>query len=681
VGIGLPLALLALLGVGIPLWLHRVRRRTLRELALPTIALLSRAVTQQKRTLSFRDRPLLYARIALTALFAFALSRPYLSRIASYASERPIALAIVIDDSMSMERKARLRGSLLEAACARAERVLGELAPDSEALVILGGNEPRVLAGRTSDLPAIRRDLARVDRAGARGTALPRAVQIAQRELGGSRLAVKEVLVLSDCAAHAGADQLANSGASLRVECLASRESRGNAYVAGVALSRGRDLSEPASLSVALGGQKSPTEVDISVRVDGKEVAEASVPMADDLGSAQLSLPQNLVSQGRVLEVRIDTPNALAADDQRSLSLDEASELAVLLVDGDPAPNQLDDELRFLAVAMAVDDGSHSAPRVTRIDTDGLASTDLAPFDVVVLSNVRAPSDVVAERLERHVARGGGLLITAGEHVDAFAYRGRMSSLLPATPRSSAPADPPLAVDLSQQGASDLVPDSGRGLETARVSKRLLVEPPTPPATTLLKYADGTPLLLVGNHQNGRTALLTTTIDDDWSDLPLTPGFLPLMHGLIRGLAAVDALPRGPHPAGTVLTARVPTGARSLYMVTPDGRRLDLDAKKSQVRIEDTSAVGIYRAFVAFDERGEREIRQLSFTVVADTRDSDLSEGRAINSESKPGQAGAARPRGVENWFWLLLGAAAVLEGALRLRRRPVVEPEPAAAA
>jgi hypothetical protein len=675
VGLGLPLALLALLGVGIPLWLHRVRRRTLRELALPTIGLLSRAVARRRRTLSFRDRPLLYARIALVALFALALSRPFLSRIASYASERPIALAIVLDDSMSMERRARLTGDLLDAARRRAEQVLDELAPDSEVALLLGGNEPRLLAARSSDLPALKRELGRLDRLGARGTALGRAVQMAQRELTGSALPAREILVLTDCAAHAGADQLASAGSNLRVECMPTREARGNVYIASMALSRGRELSEPASLSVSLGGQRAPHDVDVSVRVDGKQVAEASVPMADDAGSAQLALPQGVLAQGRVLELRIDTPNALAADDQRALSLDEASELSVLLVDGDPTPNQLDDELRFAAIALGLDDGSHGVPRVTRIDADGLASTELAPFDVVVLSNAHAPDDAVAERLKRHVARGGGLLITAGDHVDAFAYRGRMSSLLPAVPRSSAPADPALGVQLSDVTATDLLPEAGRGLETARITKRLLLEPPTPPAATLLSYIDGTPLLVAGRYQNGRVALLTTTIDDDWGDLPLTPGFLPLIHGLVRGLAAVDALPRGPHRAGTVLSARVPAGARSLYLVTPDGRRIDLDPTRNQVRIDDTSVVGVYRAFAALDERGERELRQLSFTVVADTRDSDLNERRPSLAQNQPGRAGAARPRGVESWVWLLLGVLALLEGALRLRRGPAAQP------
>ncbi len=671
-GLGLPLALLALLGIGIPLWLHRVKRKTLRELALPTIALLSRAVSQRRRTLSFRDRPLLYARIALCALFAFALSQPFLSQIASYASERPIALAIVLDDSLSMERKARLRGTLFEAARARAKQVLSELAKDSEALVVLAGNEPRLLASRSSDLLSIKEELGRVEQVGARGTALAKAVSLAQRELAGTRLSAKEVLVLTDCAAHAAADQLSASSGGLRVECFSSRETRGNLYVASMALNRGGDLSEPAVLNVSLGGQGAPERVDVSVRVDGKQLAETQVEMEDGTGQAQLSLPQPALSRARILELHIDTPNALRGDDVRFLSLDTASELSVLLVDGDPAPNQLDDELRFLSVALDLDDGEREAPHVTRIDPDGLSSTDLAPFDVVVLANVRAPDDATAERLRLHVARGGGLLITAGDHVDAFAYRGRMSELLPAIPRSSAPADPPLSITLSNDTSSELLPDMGRGLETARITKRLLVEPPSPPSSALLNYNDGTPLLIAGPHNNGRVALLTTTVDDDWGDLPLTPGFLPLMHGLVRGLSAVEALPRGPHAAGSVLTARVPTGARSLYLVTPDGRRIDVDPKRSQVRIEDTAVVGVYRAFAAFDERGEREVRQLSFTTVADSRENDLTDRplTASASVSKEG-GGVARPRGIETWFWLVLGLAALLEGALRLRRKP----------
>ncbi len=677
-GLALPLALVGLLGVGIPLWIHRVRKRSLRDLPLPTIALLARAVHKRRRTLTFRDRPLLYARLALTALFALALARPYLSRVASYATERPLSLMIVLDDSMSMQRRSARGGTVFEAARARALRVLSELAPDSEVLIVLGGREPRSLVARTSDLTLARGALEQLEALGARGTDLTGALALGLRELGGSRLASKEVLVLSDCAAHAGADTLESSAAHLRVECIEGRDARGNPYLAGMTLSEGRELDDPTALTVVLGGGSERKEVEIAVRLDGKEIAEGGATVENGSGVLELPLSTRELRRGRVLEARIEGANALAADDVRELSLDDVAELSVLLVDGDPAPNQLDDELRFIALALGVSDGregGHGPPRVTRIDPDGLGAIDLTPFDVVVLANVRAPSSGEAERLIAHVARGGGLLIAAGENFDAFGYRGRLSELLPALPRSSAPVEPPLAIAPPDAAGSDLLPSGGAGLETARTVKRVLVERPSAGSHTLLSLSDGTPLLVAGTHGRGRVALLATTLDDDWSDLPLTPGFLPLVHGLTRGLSAVDALPRGPHPAGTVLHARVPLGARALYLLTPDGRRVDLDVTKATVRIADTAVPGVYRALAALDARSERELTRLSFTVVPDTRDSDLTVRRPRPERVRPAEAGAGRPRGVESWFWLAFGLLILGEGALRLRRAPQALP------
>ena len=667
-GLGLPLALLGILGIGIPLWIHRVRKRTLRDLALPTIALLARAVQQRRRTLTFRDRPLLYARIALAALFALALARPYLSRIASYSTERPLSLLVLLDDSMSMQRTTRRGSTLFDAARARAEQVLAELAPDSEATIVLAGHEPRVLFARSAELRLAASSLSQLELLGARGTDLTRALALGQRELSASRLSSKEVLVLTDCAAHASADSLESPAAHLRVECFDARDARGNPYLAGMTLSEGRELSDPSTLTVVLGGQGERQEVDLAVRLDGKQIAEQSATIENGTGILELPLDARALSHGRLLEASIETNNALLLDDTRALSLDDVAALSVLLVDGDPAPNQLDDELRFIALALNLDDGAHGAPRVTRIDADGLSAIDLSTFDVVVLANVRAPSEVEAERLTEHVARGGGLLIAAGENVDAFGYRGRMSKLLPALPRSNAQVSPALGIARSGDSSSELMPSGGAGLETARTTKRLLLETPQDGSRTLLALSDGTPLLVAGTYGRGRVALLATTLDDDWSDLPLTPGFLPLIHGLVRGLSAVDALPRGPHAAGTVLSARVPLGARALYLLTPDGRRVDLDVTKPTVRIVDTAVPGVYRTLAALDAHSERELPQLSFTVVPDTRDSDLTVRRPKPEKERPAQAGAGRPRGVESWFWLAFGVFVLGEGFVRLR-------------
>lgn len=676
-GLGLPLALLGLLGIGIPIWLHRVRRKSLRDVALPTVQLLSRALVQRRRALSFRDRPLLYARIALLALCALALSRPYLSRLASYASERPIALALVLDDSMSMQRPAQRGGTLFEAAQRRATRVLSELAPDSEATVVLAGNAPRLALRRGADVAGMREQLASLPRLGARGTALGEALALAAREIAGSQLPTKEALVLTDCAAHASADLLASAALHVRVECMPAREGPPNTYVSDLKLSRAAEVNAPATLTVALaGGAQGPLE--IAIEIDGERESTHTASLDDGSGLLEVPIAAAVLRGARVIAARILTRNALAEDDVRELLLTDRAQLSVLLVDGDPAPNQLDDELRFAALALSVQDGTHPTPLITRIDADGMDGVDFAPFDVAVLANVRAPGPDVAARLERFVARGGGLLIAAGDHVDAFAYRGTLGNLLPAVVRSSAPASPPLGVAKEPAAESLLIPERGRGLETAGTSERLLLEPPVAPNQSVLNYADGTPLLVAGPHESGTVALLTTTLDDDWSDLPLTPGFLPLLTGLVRGLAAFDALPPGPHRAGAVLRARIPIGAGAPYLVTPDGRRVDLDAQGGAVSIRDTAVTGPYRAFAVMEDQREQELEQLSFVVVPDLADSDLSLRLPPQEATRPAQTGAVRARGVESWFWLLFGLCAAAEGALRaFGRRPA---QPAAA-
>jgi hypothetical protein len=602
---------------------------------------------------------------------------------------------------MSMQRRAARGGSLFEVAASRATRVLSELAPDSEASVVLAGNVPRVFSARTKDIGTLRDKVSTLGRSGARGTALKESVALGLRELSTSQLALKEVLVLTDCAAHASADTLETPAAHVRVECRAARNAQPNAYINDMTLRPGAEVNAPATLTISLKSGPSLNELELSVQADGRRIAEPMALLNDGTGTLEVAIDPAKLRDARVLSARIQTENAIVEDDVRDMLLDDRGELSVLLVDGDPAPNQLDDELRYAAVALSVgsidppgegtERSAPSLPRITRIDADGLPATDLDTHDVVILANVRAPGAELAARIERYVARGGGLLIAAGDHVDAFAYRGSMGELLPAVVRSSAPADPALAVASGSAADSRLLPEQGRGLETGSTHKRLLLEPPVAPSETLLAFEDGTPLLVAGTHGQGTVALLTTTLDDDWSDLPLTPGYLPWLTGLTRGLCAVDALPQGPHRAGSVLGTRVPVGANALYLLTPDGRRVDLDIGPSDgkdgktqradqtVEIRDTALTGAYRMFAELGDRREQELDQLAFVVVADISDSDLSLRLPKPQDSaQPQKASAARARGIEGWFWLLFGLFAIAEGALRVFDRNASQPAPA---
>jgi hypothetical protein len=662
-GLAAPLGLFLLALVAIPLWIHRVRKKTLVTRKLPTIRLLARAAEQQRKRASFRDPFLLYARIAMACLVAFALAKPYLSRLASYASERPVALAIILDDSMSMSRRHDRTRTMLEAAALRAEQVVSELAPDSEVSLVLGGREARLWIRREKSLPALRERLRNAPNPGARGTDLPRALELALNQLGASSLSTREVLVLSDCDKHAGASSLSSPQVPIRVECLKPRKSPPNAYISELQLSTPGDTAESSILQLTLRSASQVGELSVAVRIDGTFFAEVDVPLENGTGVLELPIAPGELAAKRVLGAEIRSPNAIGADDARELRLGAEGVSHVLLVDGDPAPSYMDDELRYVSLALSLSESAGKL-HVTRIDADGLDATSLRDFDVVILGNVRAPQGATAEELRHFAERGGGLLIGAGNNVDAFAYRSAFGDLLPAVVRSSAPADPPAT--LGESTASEMLPDGARGLETARTWKRLLMETPGPGANVVIAFADGSPLLVTAPHGAGRVALFATTFDDAWTDIPLTPGFLPLLHDVMRAISPTSALPPGPHVAGSQLMARVPGGTTRAYMLTPDGRRVDLSPVRDSVRIDDTKIPGIYRVFAPDRQASGGELAQLSFTVLPDLSDSDDTPGSAPSVAERKAQAGVGHPRGVDPWFWLLLGFAFLVEGLLR---------------
>ncbi|HET8932535.1 MAG TPA: BatA domain-containing protein, partial [Polyangiales bacterium] len=103
-GLEAPLALLGLLGVLLPLILHRMRKRELPHVVLPTFALLTRALARSRQRQAFTDVWLLVLRIALIAIAALALAVPYLTTQLSFGDGHLANVVVVVDDSLSMAR-------------------------------------------------------------------------------------------------------------------------------------------------------------------------------------------------------------------------------------------------------------------------------------------------------------------------------------------------------------------------------------------------------------------------------------------------------------------------------------------------------------------------------------------------------------------------------------------------
>ena len=213
-------------------------------------------------------------------------------------------------------------------------------------------------------------------------------------------------------------------------------------------------------------------------------------------------------------------------------------------------------------------------------------AADLEAFGAIFLANVNQPSPALAAALQRYVESGGGLFISVGDRVDADAWNQTAKKLLPqplGLKRSAAaapgqgtegetvdlrPAERLAPID-RRHPLLAAFPAKGEGLTSARFFQFLLLAPvpDAPGRRVVLRYENGAPALVEAEVGRGRVLLLTTTVDREWTDLPIRPGFLPLVQEATRFLAGA--------PSGDA-AADLLVGERRELALGADDRRLEI---------------------------------------------------------------------------------------------------------
>ncbi|MBW2461837.1 MAG: VWA domain-containing protein [Deltaproteobacteria bacterium] len=684
-GFATPLMLLGLLAAAVPVAAHLMRRRDLPRVELPTVALLSRAIARSRRRVHVVDLLLLAARILLIVALAVAVADPFIEVRLAYGDGQAASVAIVIDDSMSMERPLAAGGAegtggrdepLAALARAEAQDAIDALPEGSEVSVILAGSPFRLLVPRTDDLAIAIQALDERGGPSARATDLPGAVARAIRELAGAGVEARRLLVFTDGAAHAHIDDVRwpEGGISVEVRRYEGRPDNRAIIAAEVAL----DPTTPGQVSIAVHTRAHGDFPETRVRLlqGDAEIDARSVDLTT--GSSRVTLHGPLAVDGDPsarLVLDRDEGDAVAIDDERAVLLRRSAAVRVLLVDGDPHPSRDRDEVGYLARALDLAPEDHGVLSYRVVDPDTAEALDLAAWDVVVLANVRVPSSQATTRLRRFVEDGGGLLIAGGDRVETGPYAARLGELLPARPTAIA-ASPGLSL------ASPIPSDAARAtalglrvsnLEGTTATRRWVLDAPPTGAQVAVAFTDGSPALVLGEVGSGRTAMLALTLDAAWSDLPYQPGFLPLMVELLEHLAPDGERPRGAIVPGTVLELATPPGADAMVIVGPDGSRHEYD-ERGPFTFEQTAAPGAYRVLAAARGGALSDIGPSAFVVAPPSAESDLTPGDPDEDPSRVGTQRAdgdtVTKRGIAPWLFLLAGILAVVEGWLRMRRR-----------
>lgn len=695
-----PLMLIGAAGIAVPVVIHLIGRQRAKVVRFAALDFLMGTKRETARRYRLRELALLAVRVLICLAVPLVLSKPFAMCTARgpEVTRGPQAAVIIIDDSFATSIEVD-GARLVDRAKQRATAILTQLGTEADVAILRSAEDAPAATELSRDHIRLRGAISEVQptaRPADTWNALRRAGQL----LAASNHERRTVYLISVLAASGfpgspGAPWPPATGPELVLIPLFEDALPDNLAVTDLTVerdpssgSRGvRVLAELRNHGTAPVEQRA-----ISLRIEGRVVARGVVTLAP--GERQVKQFLAVLPTGsRFADVVVELdPDALPIDDRRYARTELREEVRVLLVNGDPRTVRYEDELFYLDAALRPGDRADSGAVLTTVTVDDLPEARLADFDVVVLANVRALRRELVTRLVSWVQGGGGLMVTVGENVDADAYASTMAPLLPQMLRS------PLDVSYGTSGAertsralqltqwqSDhpvftVFAGDAPGLREARFDEIFLLGPTTrvEERKVLARYTNGAVALVEGRVGDGRVLLYTSTIDRDWNDLVIHPGFLPLMQQAMRYLArkqdsgtrAGVVVGRGavlPILSGdTRLEVRGPEGARTIF----EGDRL---AERVAVRFNDTERPGFYRVW-ATDQSGESRRRPESeFAVNLDPRGSDLTPVAPERLPAGDGdrvRAPVAHERRVELWHVIAAGLLLLLvvESLLVLR-------------
>jgi len=686
-----PYLLWGLGGASIPILIHLFNRRRFRTVAWGAMEFLVSSSKMTARRLKIVQALLLLTRMGIVSLLVLGLARPFLTGVffgGSLARSKSSAV-IIVDNSYSMGLR---EGN--ETNFDVAKQVAGNLASsfrrgDSLTYIVMAAR-PRVVTEGNPSPGKVRKLIGRSELSDER-TDILGGLLTGLEILDSEKNTRKELFLITDCQRNGWG--VGNSGGWDKLnQLLLDAKVQPRVYVVDVSRQAGENITVN-SIKLPMYpcgvGKRYVVEVNATSSAEKPAGRPVFTLFLDDekreIRTAEGSDFEDGVSRGRLV-FSVDEPGAhwgkievqadcLEADNARYFNVEARRSIPILCIDGVEAEDRFESGIAYLAYAFAPDKGMgmEETPGMSNILDPKVAGIsqfweeNLGQYEIVVLSNVRAISGRMAEALGDFVGNGGGLLIFLGDSVDPVDYSERYlssaKSFLPCAissakgelPREGGnePAQDAYRIselDFGHPAMAGFRDGAGGDLSTAKFYRFFSVKPDSADAdvSVLARFDDGWPYIVEKRFGRGKTILFTSSSDLKWSNLPLKPVFLPLIHRLAYYVTS-GADERYSLTVGEKIAQRVEGGAASapVTVTAPDGLTVKVVARgggeeegngesEAFVSFEETSRAGMYTMRAPKDsaeEPGEGHAEGVSyFAVNVDTEESDLSplEGRAI---------------------------------------------------
>ncbi len=384
-------------------------------------------------------------------------------------------------------------------------------------------------------------------------------------------------------------------------------------------------------------GQRPMQEVAVTLNANDKPVDQRTIAKLNPGQSEVVTLFFNCAEAGDIRLTASLGADALVMDNTRNVVAHVREQVRVLCIDGEISPLPFQSETDYIVTALFPKKSSASQSMTVQrvspaeVTAQTFAATVGSEWDIVILANVGEIPAEQTHALRSFVERGGGLIVFLGKKVNANAFNSwaKIANLSPVEllEETGDPSDKNEGQGIDAKASENplgkkIAALPGKIVDTPRV-RRYFKSKMLPEGQEILRVA-GTdaPLLAERKVGRGKVLLFTTTADREWTDLPVHPLFLILLH---EGIAAMTAQANErPFTVGEPLLLQLPGRSEQTAMSvkSPAGEKSEVSLTERDgiptLEFPQTDAPGFYEIQAA----GEPGVTLMAANV--DTSESDV---------------------------------------------------------
>src|ERR1035438_4657628 len=619
-----PWFLACAVAVGLPVWLHLLRKHKTTPLPFSSLMFFERRIQSSIKHRRLRYLLLLAARTLLVLMLVVAFANPYMRQTVLASKRSGEVTVLAVDNSLSMRA-----GTRLSQAKSAAKSAIRGLRVGQRAQVLAFGSRVQVMSEVTDDRNSLNAAVDSIEPGDTRTSyaELSRSLRSIAQSLK-LPLAVELYSDMQQSGWPANFNDLRLSAAvQLHPHGIDARKTRVLATVAGFA-----NKKATRSVSLVLNGRVLETK-------------QVEVPENGRAGVEFLSLD---VPYGRNKgEVRIDTADTLAADDSFYFSVERSDPRHALFVQESAGSRGL---LFFKA---ALDAAGQSAFEIEPATVDQVANVAPGKYAFVVLSDIGAVPPNFENALRDYVRGGGSVWIAlghlsvgrskvpvTGDAIQEARYAGREGERFQT------------AAWLDASHPSILKDDRWEGVKFYQA-----IHVASGNARVAARLSDQTPLLLDTQLGEGHVLVFASAFDNVANDFPIHASFVPFIEQTARYLGRLDAGPASVLVGGFAELRDSKEKGAAVDVLDPKGERaLSLE--------EATKAQNIQFTMAGFYDIRRPNGRNELVAVNADRHESDLTpvapDSLTLWQNTAQGAAGVGSTAGDEQkpvslWWYVML--------------------------